>query len=317
MVTEIDLPTGPADAVDDPAAGEPEPAVPDATRTGPPAPKPVAVVLAVILLLGVTAVFFGVFAFGLSGLQEQRSQHQLYAAFRGLLAPASPVAPSIGGDIPEGAPVAMVTAPDAGLDDVMVVEGTSSGDLLAGPGHLADTPLPGQAGESVLIGKSTTAGAPFGRIGHLHRGDRVTVRTGQGRFRFTVLGHLPPGARLPKITTDSGLLTLVSAASSGGLGVLAPDRLVYVVAKLDGKVAPTPPHQPTSVPTSQVQGHIDGGAWPFVLVWFVGLLAASAACWWLWTRWGMLRTWLVGAPVLLALLWGFSNEAMRFLPNAY
>jgi sortase A len=276
-----------------------------------------AVVLAAILVLGVTAVFFGVFAFGLSGLQEQRSQHQLYATLRGLLAPASPVAPSIGGAIPDGTPVAMVNAPAAGLHDVVVVEGTSSGTLLAGPGHLADTPLPGQAGESVLVGKGTSAGAPFGGIDRLHRGDQVTVRTGQGLFHFAVLGHLPPGAQLPKITTAGGLLTLVSAEGSGGLGDLAPDHLVYVVAKLDGNVVPAPPHRPASVPTSQVQGHIDPGAWPFVLLWFGGLLGASAACWWLWARWGILRTWLVGAPILLAVLWGFSNEAMRFLPNVY
>jgi len=277
----------------------------------------VAAVLAVVLVLGVTAVFFGIFAFGLSGLQEARSQHLLYATFRGLLAPASPVAPSIGGDIPEGTPVAMIDAPAAGLHDVMVVEGTSSGDLLAGPGHLADTPLPGQAGESVLIGKGTTAGAPFGDIGRLDRGDPVTVRTGQGLFHYTVLGHLPPGARLPKVTTAGGILTLVSAGGSGGLAALAPDRLEYVVAKLDGRVEPTPPHRPVGVPASQLQGHVDGSAWPFVLLWFAGLVAASAVCWWLWARWGVLRTWLVGAPILLAILWGFSNEAMRFLPNVY
>jgi len=39
--------------------------------------------------------------------------------------------------------------------------------------------------------------------------------------------------------------------------------------------------------------------------------------WWLWSRWGILRAWVVGAPVLLALLWGLSNEAMRLLPNVY
>jgi len=295
----------------------PDPAEPVEPRTGPPTPRPLAVVLALIMVLCVVAVFFGAFAFGLSGLQEQRSQHQLYATFRGLLDPSSTVAPSIGGTIPTGTPVALINAPQAGIHNVMVVEGTASGDLLAGPGHLADTPLPGQAGESVLLGKSATAGAPFSGIDRLRKGDLITARTGQGQFKFTVVGQLLAGDQLPKITTIGGLLTLVTSAGSGSLGQLAPNHLVYVVAKLQGKVATAPAGRPTSVPTAQVQGHNDPAAWPFVALWFVALLAVSAVCWRLWSRWGMLRTWLVGAPVLFAILWGLSNEAMRLLPNVY
>lgn len=290
---------------------------PTARRTGPPVPSPLAISLAVVMVISVAAVFFGVYAFGLSGLQEQRSQHQLYAAFRGLLDPSSPVAPPIGGAIPDGTPVALISAPKAGLHNVVVIEGTSSGDLLAGPGHLADTPLPGQAGEAVLLGKSATAGAPFGGIAGLRRGDVVTVRTGQGKFRYTVQDRLVAGQRLPTIKTTTGLLTLVTSAGSGSLGALAPNHLLYVVAKLEGKVAPTPSGQPTTVPTAQVQGHNDPSAWPFVALWLVALLAGSAACWWLWARWGIFRTWLVGAPVLFGILWALSNEAMRLLPNVY
>ena len=308
-MTDVAVP--PAEEVSRPSPDEAIP--PSPRRAGPPVPKPMAVVLALVLVVGVTVLFFGVFAFGLSGLQQERSQHQLYNQLRGLLAPESTVAPYIGGAIPDGAPVALLNAPAAGMHNVVVVEGTSSGDLLAGPGHLADTPLPGQTGESVLIGKSVTAGASFAGITRLRKGDRLTVRTGQRAFSFTVEGQLAAGATLPKITTAEGLLTL---ATAGG-GTLAPSHLVYVIAKLDGKVAPTPPHQPRTVPASQVQGHNDPSAWPFVVLWVAGLLVASAACWWLWSRWGALRTWLVGAPVLFALLWGLSNEAMRLLPNVY
>ncbi len=309
MVTDVVVPPvedgGTAVPVED---GEPRP-----SRTGPPVPKPMAIVLAAVLVVGITALFFGIFAFGLSGLQEKRSQHQLYAELRGRLAAASSVAPYIGGAIPDGAPVALLNAPAVGIRNVVVVEGTSSGDLLAGPGHLADTPLPGQAGESVLVGKSTTAGAPFEHVTQLRKGDAVTVQTGQGPFRYVVEGQLASGATLPKITTAQGLLTLVTA----GGGSIAPDHLVYVVAKLAGKVVPAPAHRPTTVPASDLQGHNDLGAWPFVALWFAGFLVASAISWWLWSRWGILRTWLVGAPLLLAVLWGLSNEAMRFLPNVY
>ena len=295
--------------------GEPEPTA--EPRTGPPVPGPLAITLAVVMVLSVAVAFFGVFAFGLSGLQEQRSQHQLYAKFRGLIAPAAEVAPPIGGTIAAGTPVALLDAPQAGLHNVMVVEGTSSGDLLAGPGHLTNTPLPGQPGESVLVGKSSTAGAPFSGITRLEKGDVVTIRTGQGQFHFAVLGRLLPRQRLPKITSAQGLLTLVTSAGPGSLGSLAPDHLVYVDAKLQGQAVPAPPGRPTTIPAAQVQGHNDPSAWPFVALWLLVLLAGSAACWWLWARWGIFRTWLVGAPVLFGVLWALSNETMRLLPNVY
>ena len=55
---------------------------PPVRLSGPPAPSPVVVTLAVIMTASVIAAFFGVFAFGLSGLQQERSQRQLYAEFR-------------------------------------------------------------------------------------------------------------------------------------------------------------------------------------------------------------------------------------------
>jgi len=79
----------------------------------------------------------------------------------------------------------------------------------------------------------------------------------------------------------------------------------------------TPAGQPKTVPVREEPGSNDPSAWPLVLTWFAVLLVASSACWWLWARWGLLRTWLLGAPVLFAVLWITSGEAMRFLPNVY
>lgn len=294
-----------------------EEAVPSPPQTGPPIPGPLTASLAVVMVCSVLVVFFGVFAFGLSPLQEKRSQDQLYAQFRGLLSPSSEVAPRIGGLIPEGSPVALLTAPAAGIHNVVIVEGTSSGDLLAGPGHLPDTPLPGQPGQSVVIGKSVTAGGPFGGMTRLHKGDVVIVRTGQGKFRFIVESHLQGGQRLPTITSADGLLTLVTSANSGALGALVPGHLLYVDAKLQGNIAGAPTGRPTKASPTELQGHNDPSAWPFVVLWFLVLLAGSGACWWLWSRWGLFRTWLVGAPVLFGILWAFSTEAIRLLPNVY
>jgi sortase A len=296
---------------------QPDEAESAAAPTGPPKPKKLVVLLSFVLLAGVVAAFLGVFAYGLSGLQEHRSQQQLYAQFRGLLAPASVVAPSTGGAIPTGTPVALLNVPTAGIHNVMVIEGTSSGDLLEGPGHLPNTPLPGQGGESVLVGKSTTAGAPFAHVAELHKGDAVTVRTGQGLFRFTVQRLLLPGIHQPAILANEGRLVLVTSAGPGGAGGLEPSQTVEVEATLDGKAVASPPHRPATVARADLPGQTDPAAWPFVALWLAGLALASAVVWWLWSRWGLLRAWILGAPVLLALLWSLSNEAMRLLPNVY
>jgi sortase A len=217
--------------------------------------------------------------------------------------------------IAPGSPVALLNSPVAGLHNVVVVEGTTSGELLEGPGHLRDSPLPGQAGESILMGKSTTAGAPFGEIVRLRRGDVITVTTGQGRFRFVVDGQRVAGDPLPRIPTSGALLTLVTSAGSGWLGRLAPSHLVYVDAELRGKDVAAPPGRPSAVTPAEIQGHGDPSAWPFVVFWLQALLAGSVALVWLWSRWRLPRTWLVGAPVLFGILWGLSTEAVRLLPN--
>jgi sortase A len=303
-------PDGPSDEQPGVDVQEPEP-------TGPPRIGVLSVGLAVIMTLSVVVVFFGLFAFGLSGLQEQRSQHLLYDNFRGLLDPASPVAPPLGSRIPAGTAVALLSSPAAGLDKVVVVEGTTSGDLLGGPGHLPNTPLPGQAGDAIVMGKSLTAGAPFAHVSALRSGARLTVRTGQGRFTFVVVDRRSAGEPAPKVRVGTGYLTLVTAAGSGWQGRLEPTRLVYVDAVLKGKAVAAPRGRPKFITEAEVPGHGDLAALPWAAGALAALVAAVVACWYLWGRWGLLRTWLVGAPVLLAVLWMFSNELMRLVPNVY
>jgi len=296
-------------------------AVEEVTTTAPdgrrPMPTALAITLASLTAFSVVVLFFGAFAYGLSGLQEQRSQHQLYAAFRGLLDPASPTAPSIVGSIPSGTPIALLNSPAAGLRNVVVVEGTSPSNLLAGPGHLPNSPLPGQVGQSILMARSTTAGAPFGDITRLRKGDVITVTTGYGTFRFSVEGQLVAGQPLPEISKSGALLTLVTSAGSGWLGRWAGNHLVYVDALLQGRAVASPPGRPTAVSPVEYQGRSDPTAWPFIIFWLQALLVASLAIAWLWTRWGHAQTWLVGAPLIFAILWGLSTEAMRLLPNVY
>jgi sortase A len=300
-----------ATAVD---AGEAASTTPE--RVGPPRPGLLAVALAVVLFLSSTALFVLLFAYSLSGLQQQRSQHELYATFRGLLAPASTVAPSIGGDIAPGTPVALLSAPVAGLRQMVVVQGTSSSDLLAGPGHQRNTPLPGQVGESVLLGKSSTAGAPFRTIDRLGAGDAILVRTGQGLFHYTVVRTLAGGQRPVSVPATGGVLVLGTSAGSSDTGAGAA-HVRYVVAKLEGHALRVPSGLPKSVPGDELPGHSDLSAWPGAAAWLLVLALVSASAWWLWARWGLLRTWIIAAPVLLGILWALGNAVLAMVPNVY
>jgi sortase A len=302
-------PLAPGDAVD--------PGRATTVRTGPPHPGLLAVALAMVMICCVQVAFLWVFAYGLSSVQEQRSQHLLYERFRGALDPSSPDGPSIGGTIRPGTPVALINAPVAGLHNVVVVEGTSSADLLAGPGHRRDTPLPGQPGESMLMGRSTTSGAPFRNLYRLSRGDVIAVRTGQGYFRYTVTGRLSPKSTPPPVPADSSLLVMVTSSSSGGFADPPPGGLLYVEARLRGPAVTAPPGRPASVRADEIQGRGDTSAWPDAGVWLAALIAASAFAWFLWSRLGMLRAWLVAAPILLWVMWELSNTVMGLLPNVY
>lgn len=269
----------------------------------------------VALAVSLLAIFWALFAYGLSALQEHRSQRLLYSQFRGLLAPTSTVAPPVGGAIAPGTPVALLSIPAAGVADEVVVEGTSSSDLLAGPGHLRDSPLPGQAGQSVLLGRQAVAGGPFGGIERLHAGDPITVRTGQGLFRYSVLDVRRAGDPRPAMPAGGSLLTLVTAAGSGWLGHLAPTHVVYVDAALKGTPQPVPAGLPVAVPTAELPGQGDPSAWPILALWAVALVAAVAGAVVSWLRWGRRLTWLIAVPVVFGLLWAVAETGVRLLPN--
>lgn len=274
-----------------------------------------AVALVSVSVLSAVAAFAAIYAVGFSNLQEQRSQHQLYAAFRGVLDPSSPVAPKIGGVIKPGTPIALLSSPQADLHNVVVVEGTSSGDLLNGPGHLRDSPLPGQVGQSIVMGKSLTAGGPFRDITHLVKGDVITVITGQSTFHFVVDGERTGGDPLPVVPAGGSLLTLMTSTGSGWLGRIAPNHVVSVDATLQGSAVAAPAGRPVAVPVAELPGHNDPSGWPFLVLWLQALLATGVAAVWTWNRWGRWQTWLVATPIVLGVLWGVSQEALRLLPN--
>ena len=272
-----------------------------------------AALLAIPAALAVLAVWFLLYGLVLSGVEQHVMQSRLYDEFRLQLAEeTTPLAEPV----QAGSPVAIINAPSAGIHNLIVVEGTTSRLLMSGPGHLSDTPLPGQAGTSVILGRSVTFGAPFGRITQMTVGDVVTVTTGQGVFRYRVEDVRRPGSPLPP-TLDAGgsRLTLVTSASGGWRSGWAPTHTMYVDALLAGKAQPVPPGVPATVSPASLPMHNDPSATVALIFWLEGLVLVTFAASWTWVRWGRFETWIVGAPVFLAVLWGTSDALMRFLPN--
>jgi sortase A len=272
-----------------------------------------AVAIRVLYAFSGLMIWAVLYALLFGAVQETRSQSVMYAKFRQEL--AGEVAP-IGAPIRSGTPVALIEIPRLGLRDV-VVEGTSSGDLLKGPGHRADSPLPGEVGVSVIYGRGATFGAPFGRLQKLQSGDTITVVDGAGTFQYTVKDVRRAGSPLPQpIGASASRLTLATAAANGWRAVLAPSAPLYVDADMQGTATAEPGGRPGAVPASEKLMGVDSGSLNSLVHWLAlfGISAAAAA--WAFARWGRWQTWIVAAPTVGATLWLVSETAMKLLPNA-
>lgn len=70
--------------------------------------------------------------------------------------------------------------------NVVFVEGATPEHLKRGPGHYPTTPMPGEGGNVGIAGHRTTYGKPFWAMDELEPGDRIFVRTREGRFVYEV-----------------------------------------------------------------------------------------------------------------------------------
>jgi sortase A len=207
--------------------------------------------------------------------------------------------------------------PTIGLRNTVVIEGTAAGDLIAGPGHLRNTPLPGQIGTTEIYGRASLFGGPFGDIASLHKGDEITFAAGQGdAISYLVEGVRRAGDPYPPLLADGGgRLVLVSGEGGGWRSGWAPSRTVYVDALLQGKGMPTPTGRPQRVPTAELALQPDVGALYQLVLWLALLMVVALAGLWAQDRWGRAQTWLIGVPAFLAALWGASETAAQLLPN--
>ena len=113
--------------------------------------------------------------------------------------------------VPGGA-VARIVIPRMDLDEI-VVNGTTTADLIRGPGLYNGAALPWQPhGKVSIAGHRTTYGAPFWDLDKMREGDPIILETEHGTFEYTVTGSkiVPPTAFQVADQTDDPTLILTT-----------------------------------------------------------------------------------------------------------
>lgn len=291
-------------------------AVPVSRAAAPPLSPRLHLVRLVLVLVCVFSTTMLLQLTVVSSFQHSAAQGRMFDEFRSQL--ANGVAPIGAVDAQDrllelGAPVAYLEIPAIDVDEV-VGEGTTAGVLFDGAGHRRDTPLPGQVGTSVIMGRHASFGGPFADIASLEKGDRITVTTSQGVFEYSVLGVRYEGqpAPTPPAANESRLM-LVTA---GGRAYL-PDGVVRVDAELDGDAVGGPPRPVTAagLPSNERIMAADTTTLWALALWLQALIVLCLGLVWAWHRWGRAQAWVVFLPLLLLVGLAASGEAARLLPN--
>ena len=258
-----------------------------------------------LLLLALLIVGFVGYLLGVSGIQEAGAQSRLYSTLAAELGqdigPLGPTTP--------GAPIAVLDIPSIGMRDAVVVEGTSPENLTAGPGHLRNTPLPGQLGLSVIYGRRATFGAPFGRLDLIRRGAQIITITQQGRSVYKVVAIGDSQHPVKDLTLDR--LALLTANSTE-----VPAYYVEVDADLVSTVHNGPVQMPAIGPTEQALAG-DSGALVLTMTWGLALALIATGGAYAAARWSPWPVYLILAPACLAVVWNLYENLAALLPNLY
>lgn len=287
-------------------------------RAGSPAALVRQAIGSSILILSACLLGFGLWFTLFSRLHYDHAQQAAYDALRVELAngtaPLGPTEPDNSSRLlPLGTPIAVLYIPAIGVQAV-VLEGTTGQVLEDGPGHLRDTPLPGQAGISVIMGRRAAYGGPFSKLSTLNPGDTIKVITQQTVAQYKVIDLRRGGdPSPPPPSSGQGRLILVTADGAP----FAPTGLLYVDAAQTSKVRPDPPVLMPASDLSPSENALaaDPQAWLPLVLWGQLLLVVTVALSWLRNNWGRWQTWIIAVPLLGYVVLSISDEVARLLPN--
>jgi sortase A len=246
------------------------------------------------------------FLFVFSGFAEARAQVGLRRRF------AQDVAnfrAPIGGAIASGTPVAELDIPAIGLRQI-VVQGTTSGILRDGPGHLRQTPLPGQQGNSVIFGRRSAYGGPFRHLPSLSAGEHLAVWTGEGHRTYIIdtVRAVPASNGSELVSNGSNQLTLVTSDPA----FFATRRFVVSAHLVGIPFAASADPTPVTRAELGLAGETDGVL--SLVLWLEALLIVAVGATWLWRRWTRWSAYLVCVPVVLAVTWIVFENVTKLLP---
>jgi sortase A len=270
-----------------------------------------------LLILAVTALGFVAWVGLFSSLHYDKAQLNAYDSLRVELAngtaPNGPTVPNSPAQLlPMGAPVAVLSIPAIGLRTV-ILQGTTGSVLEDGPGHFRGSVMPGQAGLSVIMGRQTAYGGPFGALASLVPGDSITVVTGQTVAGYKVIDLRRAGDPLPPTLADgAGRMMLVTADGAP----LDPTGILYVDADETSTPQPSPGVVlPAYLSTTENAMATEPQAWLPIVLWGQALVLVAFALGWLWTAWGKWQTWVISVPAVGFLVLCIADQATRLLPN--
>jgi sortase A len=262
------------------------------------------VAVSLLLLTLLIAGFIG-YLLGGSDIQEANVQHGLYTKLAydlgqdtGPLGPTKP-----------GAPLALLDIPTIGIRHMVVVEGTSPENLTLGPGHLRNTPLPGQLGLSVIYGRRETFGGPFARLDQLRLGDKIITITQQGTsvYKVAAIGDSQHPVKDPTLNR----LVLLTANSP-----YVPAYYLEVDADLTTKANNGYVQFPAIGP-SELALAGDSGSLVLTMTWGLALALVAVGCGYAAARWSPWAVYLVAAPAVVAILWNLYESLAALLPNIF
>jgi sortase A len=216
----------------------------------------VTVALAGLGVVAIAAVVFLAFEGPLARSWYSLRQHQL----------ATRLASSFNQNRGRGAPVALLQIPALGTN-LVVAEGDSPQQLRSGPGHRIGSPMPGDKGNSVIVGHRNGWGGPLHALGELKKGDLIVVRTtpdGLPRdavFNVDSTRRVSAGDPTPFAGSTDHRLTIVTGTG----GAYSDARLV--VTAVSGPVGKT------SAPATDVETTTSSGS----VVWNAEMLLTLVA----------------------------------------
>lgn len=150
---------------------------------------------------GLVILLFVVYELWWTGFTTQRDQHRLLGTLHNEWAHGVTIK-----DPPLGSALAILRIPRFGPHYLFaIVQGTSTADLIKGPGHYPGTALPGQIGNFAVAGHRTTYLHPFYSINRLRTGDAIVLETRTRWLTYTVENIPGTHARYQEIVSPSDI----------------------------------------------------------------------------------------------------------------